>query len=69
MLLLQQKFFCFYLFYDYKLNIIQIKLSQIRKNFNKKSSKSQVNVVMSKMRDIMEFAQTVIINVQQKQKC
>ena len=24
---------------------------------------------MSKMRDVMEFAQTVMINVQQEQKC
>ena len=28
-----------------------------------------MNVVMSKMRDIMKFAQAAIINVQQEQKC
>ena len=31
--------FLFFLFYDYKLNIIQIKPNQIKKSFNEKSLK------------------------------
>ena len=59
----------FFLLYSYELNTIQMKLSQIKKNPNRKSSKFQMNAVMSKMRDAMEFAQTAMINTQQKQKC
>ena len=59
----------FFLLYSYELNIIQMKLNQIKENFNGKSSKSQVNAVMNKMRDIIKFAQTVMINVQQEQEC
>ena len=58
----------FFLLYSYELNTIQMKLSQIKENFNKKSLKSQVDAVMSKMRDVMEFAQAAMINAQQKQK-
>ena len=45
-----------------------MELSQIKKSFNEKSSKSQVDAVMNKMRDIMEFAQVIMINMQQEQK-
>ena len=58
----------FFLLYSYELDIIQMELSQIKKNFNGKFSKSWVNIIMSKMRDIMKFAQTVMINMQQEQK-
>ena len=58
----------FFLLYNYELNTIQMKLSQIKENFNGKSLKFWVNAVMSKMRNAMEFAQTAIINVQQKQE-
>ena len=58
----------FFLLHDYELNTIQMELSQIKENLNGKSSKSQVDAVMSKMRDIMEFAQTVMINMQQEQE-
>ena len=58
----------FFLFHDYELNTIQMELSQIKESPNGKSSKSQVDTVMSKMRDIIEFAQIVIINVQQEQE-
>ena len=56
----------FFLFYSYELDIIQMELSQIKESFNGKFSKSWVDAVMSKMRNIMKFAQTVMINVQQK---
>ena len=58
----------FFLLYSYELNTIQIKLSQIKESFNEKSSKSQTDIVMSKMKNIIKFAQAVMINVQQKQK-
>ena len=45
----------FFLLYSYKLNTIQMKSSQIKESFNEKSSKSQADTVMSKMRDIMKF--------------
>ena len=45
-----------------------MKLSQIKKNFNKKFLKFQTNTVMNKIKDIMKFVQTVMINTQQKQK-
>ena len=40
-----------------------MELSQIKENLNEKSSKSQADAVMSKMRDIIEFAQTAMINM------
>ena len=58
----------FFLLYSYELDTIQMKLSQIKESPNGKSSKSQMDTVMSKMRNAMEFAQTVMINTQQKQK-
>ena len=58
----------FFLLYSYELNTIQMKLNQIKESFNEKSSKSWADAVMSKMRNIMKFAQTAMINTQQKQK-
>ena len=46
-----------------------MKLSQIKESLNGKSSKSWVDIVMSKMRDVMKFAQAVMINMQQEQEC
>ena len=63
------KILSFFLFHSYKLNIIQMKLNQIKKSLNGKFSKFQVNAVINKMRDIMKYVQTVMINTQQKQKC
>ena len=60
--------FIIFLLYSYKLDTIQMKLSQIKKSFNGKFSKFWANAVINKMRDIIKFAQTVMINVQQKQK-
>ena len=52
------------------MNIIQVKSNlSIRKSFNVRFLKSQADVIMSKMRDIMKFAQTVMINAQQEQEC
>ena len=45
-----------------------MKSNQIKKSFNEKFSKFQTDTVMNKMKNIMKFAQAVIINVQQKQK-
>ena len=45
----------FFLLYGYELDTIQIKPSQIKKSLNEKSSKSQADTVMSKIRDIMKF--------------
>ena len=59
----------FFLFHDYKLNTIQMKLSQIKESLNGKFSKFWADAVMSKIKNIMKFAQAVMINVQQKQKC
>ena len=58
----------FFLLHNYELDTIQMKLNQIKENSNGKSSKSQADTVMSKMRDIMEFAQIIMINTQQEQK-
>ena len=58
----------FFLLHNYELNTIQMKLSQIKKSFNEKSLKFWVDTVMSKMENIMKFAQTVIINTQQEQE-
>ena len=59
----------FFLLHSYELNTIQMELSQIKENFNGKFLKSWADAVMSKMRDVIEFAQTVMINMQQEQKC
>ena len=56
----------FFLLHNYELDTIQMKLSQIKKNLNGKSLKSWVDAVMSKIRNVMEFAQTIMINVQQE---
>ena len=59
----------FFLFYSYELDTIQMKLSQIKENLNGKFSKFWADTVISKMKDIIKFAQTVMINVQQEQEC
>ena len=59
----------FFLLYDYELDTIQIKLSQIKESLNGKSSKSWADAVMNKMRNVIKFVQIAIINTQQKQKC
>ena len=43
-----------------------MKPSQIKKIFNEKFLESQADAVINKMRNIMKFAQTVMINMQQK---
>ena len=59
----------FFLFHDYELDTIQMKLSQIKESLNGKSSKSQMDAIINKMRNAIEFAQAVMINTQQEQKC
>ena len=58
----------FFLLHGYELDTIQMEPSQIKESLNGKSSKSQADAVMSKMRDAMEFAQAVMINTQQEQE-
>ena len=58
----------FFLLHDYELNTIQMESSQIKESFNEKSLKFWVDAVMSKMRDVMKFAQAVMINAQQEQE-
>ena len=61
----------FFLFHNYELDIIQIEQNlkiKFRKNPDLKFSKFWTDVIMSKMKDAMKFAQTVMINAQQKQK-
>ena len=63
------KIFLFFLFHDYELNTIQIEQNseiKFRKNPDSRFSKFQTDVIMSKMKDAMKFAQTVMINTQQK---
>ena len=42
--------------------------NQIKESFNKKSLKSWMDAVMSKMKNIIKFAQAAMINVQQEQE-
>ena len=46
----------FFLLHGYELDTIQMKPSQTKESSNEKSSKSQTDVIMSKMKDVMKFA-------------